>query len=44
VRIVSGARAYAEYGGDYYAVFFEGPERLRFELVHLTETDGAAAL
>jgi catechol 2,3-dioxygenase-like lactoylglutathione lyase family enzyme len=44
VRILSGPRAYPEYGGDYYAVFFEGPEGLRLELVHLTEADGAASL
>lgn len=39
IRIVSGPRAYPEYGGDYHAVFFEGPEGLRLELVHLTEAD-----
>lgn len=44
IRILSGPRAYPEYGGDYYAVFFEGPEGLRLELVHLTEADGAASL
>ena len=44
IRILSGPRAYPEYGGDYYAVFFEGPEGLRLELVHLTEPDVAASL
>jgi hypothetical protein len=44
VRVAGGPRPYPEYGGDYYAVFFEGPERLRLELVHLTEPDGALPL
>jgi hypothetical protein len=44
IRILSGPCAYPEYGGDYYAVFFEGPEGLRLELVHLPEADGAASL
>lgn len=44
VRITSGPKPYPEYGGDYYAVFFDGPERLRLELVHLTEADKAAPL
>lgn len=37
-------QSYPEYGDDYYAVFFNGPEDLRFELVHLSESDGAAPL
>jgi catechol 2,3-dioxygenase-like lactoylglutathione lyase family enzyme len=44
VPITAGPKAYPEYGGDYYAVFFSGPERLRLELVHLTEQDGADPL
>ena len=44
IRILSGPRAHPEYEGDYYAVFFEGPEGLRLELVHLSEADGAASL
>ena len=40
VAITAGPRAYPEYGGDYYAVFFAGPESLRLELVHLTDGDG----
>lgn len=34
-------RPYPEYEGDYYAVFFDGPESLRLELVHLSEPDDA---
>jgi len=44
IRITSGPKFYAEYERDYYAVFFQGPENLRFELVHLTETDSAPSL
>ena len=44
VRITSGPKPYPEYGRDYYAVFFDGPEGLRLELVHLTELDGATPL
>jgi glyoxylase I family protein len=44
VRIVTGPNEYPEYGRDYYAVFFAGPEDLRFELMHLTELDGATPL
>jgi len=40
VPITVGPKAYPEYGGDYYAVFFVGPESLRLELVHLTDEDG----
>jgi glyoxylase I family protein len=39
VPITAAPKAYPEYGGDYYAVFFAGPESLRLELVHLTEQD-----
>jgi glyoxylase I family protein len=39
IAISAGPKAYPEYGGDYYAVFFAGPESLRLELVHLTEQD-----
>jgi len=42
--LLAAPRAYPEYGGDYYAVFFEGPEGLRLELVHLPEDDGADPL
>jgi hypothetical protein len=40
IPIITGPKAYPEYGGDYYAVFFAGPESLRLELVHLTDEDG----
>ncbi len=37
IRITSGPKPYPEYGGDYYALFFEGPEGLRMEIVWLKE-------
>lgn len=37
VALRSVPRSYPEYGGDYHAVFFDGPEGLRLELVHLSE-------
>ncbi|HEX2879120.1 MAG TPA: hypothetical protein VHO25_06250 [Polyangiaceae bacterium] len=42
--VTSGPKAFPEYERDYYAVFFQGPEGLRLELVHLSELDGAAPL
>ena len=39
VALRSMPRSYPEYGGDYHAVFFDGPEGLRLELVHLSEPD-----
>ena len=44
MTITAGPRAYPEYGGDYYAVFFTAPEGLKLELVHLSEADGAKPL
>jgi catechol 2,3-dioxygenase-like lactoylglutathione lyase family enzyme len=44
VTLSSGPKPFPEYERDYYAVFFEGPEGLRIELVHLTELDGAPPL
>lgn len=38
IRITAGPKAYPEYGGDYYALFFEGPEELRLEFVWLQES------
>ena len=37
-------RAYRQYGGDYYAVFFLAPEGLKLELVYLSEADNAKPL
>ena len=42
--IAKQPQSYSEYGGDYYAVFFHGPEGLRLELVHLTEEDEAVPM
>jgi catechol 2,3-dioxygenase-like lactoylglutathione lyase family enzyme len=44
VRITSGPKSYPEYERDYYAVFFAGPENLRFEFVHLPEVDEGTPL
>lgn len=44
ITTTSGPRFYPEYGGDYYAVFFRGPEGLKLELIHLSEQDGAEPL
>jgi glyoxylase I family protein len=44
IVIIDGPVECPEYGGDYYAVFFRGPEGLKLELVHLTEADHAAPL
>lgn len=44
VRVTGGPQAYPQYERDYYAVFFDGPEGLRLELVHLSEPDGASPL
>lgn len=44
IEILDGPVECPEYGGDYYAVFFRGPEGLKLELVHLTEADHAEAL
>lgn len=37
--VTTAPRAYPEYGDDYYAVFFAGPEGLRLELVYLSEPE-----
>ncbi len=44
IVITDGPEECPEYGGDYYAVFFRGPEGTRFEIVSLTEADHAAPL
>lgn len=44
VAVSTQPKSYPDYGGDYYAVFFNGPEDLRFELVYLSESDGATPL
>lgn len=44
IHIIDPPCAYAKYGGDYYAVFFQGPENLKLELVYLTEADRAKPL
>lgn len=44
IEIIDGPMDCPEYGGDYYAVFFRGPEGLKLELVHLTEADHAEPL
>jgi hypothetical protein len=44
IKIINKPRFYPEYGGDYYAVFFQGPEELHLELVHLSEGDEAEPL
>jgi len=40
ISILSGPKEYPEYGGDYFAVFFHGPDKLKLEFVHLTESGG----
>src|SRR5690606_14271137 len=44
IELMGEPKAFPEYGGDYYAAFFFGPDRLKLELVHLSENDGANAL
>ena len=44
IEIIDGPLTCPEYGGDYYAVFFRGPEGIKLELVHLTEADQAQPL
>ena len=44
IKIIDPPCAYAKYGGDYYAVFFQAPENLKLELVYLTEADRAKPL
>ncbi|MGL5942987.1 MAG: VOC family protein [Waterburya sp.] len=44
IKIVDFPRAYPQYGGDYYAVFFQAPEGIKLELVYLTEADNAQPL
>ena len=44
LEILSPPRDYPEYGGDYFAVFFRGPEDMRLELVYLSEADHATPL
>jgi hypothetical protein len=44
IPVVHPPRFYPEYGGDYYAVFFQGPENLKLELVYLSEQDCAKPL
>lgn len=38
IKLLSGPKAFPEYGAGYYAVFFEGPEGIRLEFVHYVET------
>lgn len=44
MEILGPPRDYPEYGGDYFAVFFRGPEDMRLELVYLSEEDRALPL
>ncbi len=44
IEIIEGPVECPQYGGDYYAVFFRGPEGIKLELVHLTEADRANPL
>jgi glyoxylase I family protein len=44
IEVIEGPMEYPEYGGDYYAIFFRGPEGIKLELVHLTEADHAEPL
>ena len=44
MEILGPLRDYSEYGGDYFAVFFRGPEDMRLELVYLSEEDRALPL
>ena len=44
ISIISGPKAYPEYGEDYYAIFFSGPDDIKLELVHLTEENGDQTL
>ena len=44
IEIIDPPRAYEKYCGDYYAVFFQAPENLKFELVYLTEEERAKSL
>ncbi len=44
IEITDGPEECPEYSGDYYAVFFRGPENTRFEIVSLTEADNATPL
>ena len=44
INIVDEPKRHPEYGGDYYAFFFEGPDKIKFEIVYLTESDKAQPL
>ena len=44
IEVLEGPEECPEYGGDYYAIFFCGPDELKLELVHLTEADQASPL
>ena len=44
MEILGPPRDYPEYGWDYFAVFFRGPEDMRLELVYLSEEDRALPL
>ncbi len=44
LEILGPPRDYPEYGGDYFAVFFRGPQDMRLELVYLSEEDCAPPL
>jgi|SRR5689334_5550699 len=40
--LYGGPREYPEYRPGYYAVFFEDPDRLKLEVVHVPAAEGAA--
>lgn len=44
IAIIDEPMDHPEYGGDYYAFFFEGPDKIKFEVVYLTEGDKAQPL
>ncbi len=39
ISLISGPKAFPEYGAGYYAAYFEGPEGLRLELVHFMDSE-----
>ena len=39
IVLLSGPKAFPEYGAGYYAAYFEGPEGLRLELVHFMDSE-----
>jgi catechol 2,3-dioxygenase-like lactoylglutathione lyase family enzyme len=38
IKLLSGPKAFPEYGAGYYAAYFEGPEGIRLEFVYFVET------